>query len=187
MLQKDTLQKAFTFIEPGPVTLITTKNGSRNNICTISWTMAMDYAEHCHIAVSTGPWNYSFTSMMKTKECCVCIPGADLAETAVGIGTVSGREVSKFRKFHLTAEKAELVKAPLIQECIACLECRVTDYIGQYGLVILECVQLWVDKKREFEPTLHANGDGTFRVDSDRVINLREKMSMWVPEGSARF
>jgi len=29
--------------------------------------------------------------------------------------------------------------------------------------------------------------DGTFRVDSDKVINLREQMSMWVPEGSERF
>ena len=33
----------------------------------------------------------------------------------------------------------------------------------------------------------HANGDGTFRTDSDRVINLREEMRMWVPGGSERF
>lgn len=187
MLVKDSLQKAFTYIEPGPVVLLTTKDGRRNNICTISWMMAMDYAEHCHIAISTGAWNHSFVTMMETKECCVCIPSADMAEKVVGIGTCSGEEVSKFKKFGLTSANAETVKAPLIQECIACLECKVQDYIESYGLVILECRQLWVNKKREFEPTLHADGDGTFRVDSREIINLREKMRMWVPAGSERF
>lgn len=187
MLQREDLRKAFTFIEPGPVVLLTTRMQNRSNICTISWTMAMDYAEHCHIAISTGAWNHSFTTMMKTKECCICIPAADLAEQAVGIGTVSGTEVDKFSRFHLTPVKAAAVKAPLIQECIAGLECRVIDYIDQYGLVILECEQLWADKEREQEPLLHANGDGTFRVDSRKIINLREQMSKWVPEGSERF
>lgn len=187
MLEKDSLRKAFTYIEPGPVTLITTREGRRNNICTISWTMAVNYSEHCHIAISTGPWNFSFQTMMDTKECCICIPSADMAETVVDIGTASGEEMDKFKEFGLTPLKAEIVKAPLIRECIASLECRVIDYIDSHGLVILQCEQLWVDKAREFEPTLHANGDGTFRVDSSEVINLRDRMSMWVPDGSERF
>ncbi|MCI2062672.1 MAG: flavin reductase family protein [Eubacteriaceae bacterium] len=187
MLEKDSLNKAFTYIEPGPVTLVTTREGRKNNICTISWMMAINYSAHCHIAVSTGPWNHTFQTLMGTRECCVCIPQADMAETVVGIGTVSGEEIDKFREFGLTPVKAEIVKAPLIEECIASLECRVIDYIEEHGLVILQCEQLWVDKAREFDPMLHANGDGTFRVDSSRVINLRDKMRMWVPEGSERF
>ena len=53
--------------------------------------------------------------------------------------------------------------------------------------VILECSQLWVDKTKDFLPTLHANGDGAFRADSVRVIKLREEMRMWVPGGAERF
>ena len=53
--------------------------------------------------------------------------------------------------------------------------------------VILECNQLRADKTKEFLPALHANGDGTFRTDSDRVINLREEIRMWVPDRSVRF
>jgi len=187
MMKKDSLQKAFTYIEPGPVVLLTTKDGRKNNICTISWTMAIDFAAPCHIAICTGAWNHSFNIMMKTKECCLCIPSADMAAKVVGIGTTSGEEVSKFKQFALTAEKGSCVKAPLIKECIACLECKVIDYIDKYGLVILECEELWVDKKREFKPTLHANGDGTFRVDSEKIINLRKEMGMWVPAGAERF
>lgn len=76
---------------------------------------------------------------------------------------------------------------PLIEECIACLECVVIDYVKKYDLVILECRELWVDKECEFDPTLHANGDGTFRVDAPEVVNLREEMRKWVPDGSERF
>ena len=59
--------------------------------------------------------------------------------------------------------------------------------LEQDKLVILECDRLWVNKEKEFLLTLHANGDGTFRTDSDKVINLREKMYMWVPGGAERF
>lgn len=187
MLTKDDLHKAFTYIEPGPVVLVTTKDGRKNNICTISWTMVMDFTEHCHIAITTGAWNHTFTTMMKTKECCICIPSADMAKTVVGIGTTSGEDIAKFKHFGLTPLKGDTVKAPLIKECIACLECKVLDYVEKYDLVVLECEELWVDKKREFKPTLHANGDGTFRVDSDKIINLRKEMGQWVPEGSERF
>lgn len=186
-MEKDKIQKAFTYIEPGPVVLLTTKNRNKNNICTISWMMAIDYSSHCHIAISTGPWNTSFETMMKTKECCICIPTSDMAEKIVGIGTTSGDEIDKFKEFNLTPIKAEKIKAPIIKECIACLECKVIDYIDNYGIVILECINLWVNKEKEFLPTLHANGDGTFRVDSDKIINLRDKMEKWVPEGSERF
>lgn len=52
------LARALTFIEPGPVVLVTTFDGQRNNVMTISWTMAIDFAQH--IAITTGPWNHSF-------------------------------------------------------------------------------------------------------------------------------
>ena len=74
----------------------------------------------------------------------------------MGIGTCSGREIDKFTEFSLTPFEGTSAKAPLICECIAGLECRVIDYIEKYGLVILECNQLWVDKTKEFLPTLHA-------------------------------
>ena len=33
------LSKAFTLIEPGPVVLVTTGDGRKNNVMTITWTM----------------------------------------------------------------------------------------------------------------------------------------------------
>ena len=37
------LSKAFTLMESGPVVLVTTHDGKKDNIMTISWTMVMDF------------------------------------------------------------------------------------------------------------------------------------------------
>ena len=37
------ISKAFTLIEPGLVILVTTNDGHRDNVMTISWTMVLDF------------------------------------------------------------------------------------------------------------------------------------------------
>ncbi len=49
------LSRAFTLIEPGPVVLVTTYDGSKNNVMTISWTMVLDFIPL--FAITTGEWN----------------------------------------------------------------------------------------------------------------------------------
>ena len=132
--------------------------------------------------MTTGPWNYSFQALRDTKECVLAIPTIDLAETVVGIGDCSGAETDKFQKFNLTALAAAEVKAPLIAECLACLECRVTDYLKSYGIFVLDGVRAWIDRERKERRTFHANGDGTFVVDG-KIINLRGLMEDKVPPG----
>ena len=60
------ISKAFTLMEPGPVVLITTDDGKKHNIMTISWTMVMDFTPV--FAITTGPWNHSFAALEKKKE-----------------------------------------------------------------------------------------------------------------------
>lgn len=179
-LTKVSIKKAFTFIEPGPVVLVTTNDGHQNNIMTISWHMVMDFTPQ--IGISTGPWNHSFKTLMKTKECVIAIPTVDLVKKVIGIGTVSGTELDKFEEFELTPLPAKSVKAPLIKECLACLECKLIDYIETYGIVILQVERLWVDKDRKERRTFHANGDGTFVVDG-KTLNYRSLMGNKVPKG----
>ena len=44
------LSRVFTLIEPGPVVLVTTRDGNKNNIMTISWTMVGDFTPTLAIA-----------------------------------------------------------------------------------------------------------------------------------------
>jgi flavin reductase (DIM6/NTAB) family NADH-FMN oxidoreductase RutF len=67
----------------------------------------------------------------------------------------------------------------LIKECLANIECKVVDIIDKYNIVILEGVAAYFDDDRKEKKTLHAVGDGSFRVDGrkiDRKAMMREKL-----------
>ncbi|MCG0995626.1 flavin reductase family protein [Acetobacter indonesiensis] len=171
------LDKAFTLIEPGPVVLITTHDGHSQNIMTISWTMVMDFA--ASFAITTGPWNYSYAALVKSRNCVISIPAIDQIDTVVGIGTCSGQQVDKFAKFNLTAVKAKHVSAPLIKECLANIECKVVEVIERYNIVVLEGVAAYYNDARQEKRMIHAVGDGTFIADGrkfDRKIMMRSKL-----------
>ena len=179
-MRKLQITKAFTLMEPGPVVLITTNDGKKNNIMTISWTMVMDFSPQ--FAITTGPWNYSFAALCKTKECVISIPTVDMIDKVIEIGTCSGSDIDKFEKFMLTPVKGKNVKAPLIKECLASIECRVIDIIKKHNIVVLEGVAAYIDNSRKEKRTFHAVGDGTFIVDGRKIS--RKKM-MWskIPAG----
>lgn len=174
------IEKALMYIEPGPVVLVSTFDGKKNNVMTISWTMAIDFAQD--IVITTGAWNHSFTTMMETKECVVCIPPASMIETVVRIGDVSGASVDKFEMFGLTALPAKTVKASLIDGCIACLECKVVDYVERYGFVVLHVTRVVENPDCLDKRMVHARGDGTFVADGES-FNCRGLMADKLPPG----
>ena len=174
------LSKAFTLIESGPVVLVTTNDGKKNNIMTISWTMVVDFTPQ--FALTTGAWNYSFAALKKTRECVIAIPTVDMLDQVVGIGTCSGSDTDKFARFGLTPESGRIVKAPLIKECLANIECKVVDIVGRHNIVVLEAVAAHVDPGRKETRMLHAVGDGTFIADG-RKLDRRKLMASKIPAG----
>jgi flavin reductase (DIM6/NTAB) family NADH-FMN oxidoreductase RutF len=179
-MKKIPIQKAFTLLESGPVVLVTTDDGRKQNILTLSWTMVMDFTPR--FAFLTGSWNYSYRALTETGECVIAIPAVDLARKTVQIGSCSGRQVDKFKKFKLTPLEAENVNAPLIKECYANIECRVVDYIKQHNIFVLDGLSAWVDNKRKEKRCFHAIGDGRFITDGE-IINHRRIMASKVPKG----
>jgi len=174
------LSKAFTLMEPGPVVLVTTHDGTRNNVMTISWTMVLDFTPV--FAITTGAWNYSFAALRKTRECVIAIPTVDLLDRVVGIGTCSGADTDKFARFKLTAMTGKVVKAPLIKECLANIECKVVDLVRKHDIVVLEAVAAHINSARREKRMIHAVGDGTFIVDGRR-LDRREMMAARLPRG----
>jgi flavin reductase (DIM6/NTAB) family NADH-FMN oxidoreductase RutF len=105
------------------------------------------------------------------------IPTVELASQVMGCGNTSGRTVDKFKRFGLTAAPASLVKAPLIAECYASLECRVADtkLVEKYNFFILEVIQAWIDSSRKRPRTIHHQGNGVFMV-AGKTIRLSSGM-----------
>lgn len=174
------LSKAFTLMESGPVVLVTTHDGHKPNIMTISWTMVLDFTPR--FAITTGPWNYSFAALEQQRECVIAIPTIDMIDTVVGIGTCSGEDTDKFPAFGLSAVPGKQVKAPRIEECLANIECRVKDIIPPYNIVVLEAVAAYTDPLRKERRVIHAVGDGTFIVDG-RHVDRRRMMASKLPPG----
>jgi len=174
------LNKAFTLMESGPVVLVTTHDGEKNNIMTISWTMVLDFTPV--FAITTGEWNYSFAALRGNKECVIAIPTVDMLNQVVGIGTCSGADTDKFAKFKLTPVHGKVVRAPLIKECLANIECKVIDIVSKHNIVVLEGVVAYVDSGRKEKRMVHAVGDGTFIVDG-RKLDRRKLMASKIPAG----
>jgi flavin reductase (DIM6/NTAB) family NADH-FMN oxidoreductase RutF len=179
-MKKMPLGRAFTLLEPGPVVLVTTHDRGKSNIMTISWTMVLDFAPL--FALTTGPWNYSYGALRRSRECVIAIPAVDLIDKVVGIGTCSGADADKFEKFGLTPLKARHVRAPLIKECLANIECKVIDIVTKHNIVVLKGLAAYFDRSRKERRTLHAIGDGTFVADGRR-LNRRKMMRSKLPEG----
>lgn len=179
-MRKLKLSKAFTLMESGPVVLVTTHDGKKNNIMTISWTMVLDFTPV--FAITTGEWNHSFAALRKNRECVIAIPTVDMLDQVVGIGTCSGADTDKFARFNLTPVQGKVIKAPLIKECLANIECKVVDIVRKHNIVVLEGVAAYVDPARKEKRTVHAVGDGTFIVDG-RKVDRRKMMASKIPDG----
>lgn len=169
------LSKAYQLLEPGPVVLVTTADKGKANIMTMTWHMMIDF-EPPLIGCVISNRNYSFNALKKTKECVINIPTVELATQVVGIGNISGAKVDKFEKFHLSPEAASRVKAPLISECYANLECKVVDMsmAEKYNIFILEVLKAWITPSKKRMRTMHHCGHGVFTIDG-KVIKLASK------------
>jgi len=170
------LSKVYGLLEPGPVVLVTTAGKMKTNIMTMSWYTMMEF-EPPIVGCIISNRNYTFNILKATKECVINIPTLELAEKVVGCGNSSGRKIDKFKVFGLTQATASCVKAPLIEECYANLECKVVDgkMVAKYNLFILKVLKAWINPARKHPRTIHHCGRGTFMV-AGKTIKLPSKM-----------
>lgn len=166
------LSRVYRLLEPGPVVLVTTSQKGQPNIMTMSWHTMMEF-EPPLVGCVISNRNHSFGILKATKECVINIPTVELAAQVVGCGNTSGRKLDKFKAFGLTPAAASRVKAPLIDECYASLECKVVDakFVAKYCFFILEVLKAWIDTSRKNPRTIHHLGMGAFMV-AGRTIKL---------------
>jgi flavin reductase (DIM6/NTAB) family NADH-FMN oxidoreductase RutF len=170
------LSRVYGLLEPGPVVMVTTTGRGQANIMTLSWHTMMEF-EPPLVGCVISSRNYTFGILKKTRECVINIPTRELAEKAVACGNTSGRTIDKFKAFHLTPTAARIVKAPLIDECYANLECKVVDarMVERYNFFILEVLKAWIDPSKKDPRTIHHRGKGLFVIDG-RTIRIASRM-----------
>lgn len=171
------LSRVYQQLEPGPVTLVATAHRGKANVMTMSWHTMLDF-EPPLVACVVSAGNHSFAALRKTGECVIAVPPAKMAKQVVGIGNCHGNAVDKFAKFKLATKAAKFVAAPLVEGCIANLECRVVDtrMVSRYNLFVLETIKAWHEPALADAPTLHHRGYGKFAFDG-RILKLPSRMA----------
>ncbi|KAE8444962.1 hypothetical protein EG329_014089 [Mollisiaceae sp. DMI_Dod_QoI] len=181
--------KVYRFIEPGPVLLITTGSlaDSTHNIMTIGFHMVMQHESPPLIGISLGPWDASFATLKKQRECVLAVPSVEMAGVVVDVGNCSAddEETSKWERFGLDALPAGKVTAPLVggAHIIANIECVVEDtkMVSKYSMWVLKPVKAWLNPQKvpgDGGKMFHHRGDGTFVVDGE-VLDLKDRMVKW--------
>lgn len=170
------LSEVYGLLEPGPVVLLGTAGEEQPNVMALSWHTMVEF-EPPLVGCVLSNRDYSYDLLRASGECTFNIPTVELAEKVVSCGNTSGRAVNKFATFGLTPLDAEFVKAPLIGECYAGLECKIEDdsLADRYGFFILRVLQAWIDPREEHPRTIHHRGKGKFMV-AGETIHLHSRM-----------
>jgi flavin reductase (DIM6/NTAB) family NADH-FMN oxidoreductase RutF len=163
------------FLEPGPIVLVSSAHKGATNIMTMGWHMIME-TEPSLIGCYIWTENHSFEMIRRSRQCVINVPTVDLAAAVVKIGNSSGRDIDKFSEFGLTPKPGTQVRAPLIDECYASLECRLVDssLIRKYSLFVLEVVHAHVAAAPKTPKTIHYRGDGAFMISGAETRKFRK-------------
>ncbi len=124
-ISPDNTRQLFT---PFPVSLITVGD----NIVTVALVHIFSFRP-LMIGIGLNPKRHSHGLLKKVKDFGVNLPTTDMVKVVDGCGSVSGRDIDKFKKFALTPMKAKFISSLLITECPLNIECKVIKEIETGG------------------------------------------------------
>ncbi len=149
--------KPGTMLYPLPAIMVSCgANEEEFNIITIAWTGTIcSNPPMCYISIQ--PKRHSYAIIKKNMEFVINLTNKKLAYATDWCGVKSGKDVNKFKEMKLTPAKAQLLKAPLIDESPVNIECVVKEIksLGSHDMFIAEVVAVNVDPKY-LHPITHA-------------------------------
>ena len=141
------LAKAYRLLNHGPTVLVSSAHAGRRNVMAAAWSMPLDF-DPPKVAVVIDKSTLTRELVEASGEFVLNVPSRQQAALTLAVGTKSGREVDKFSLAGASAAGASAVGAPLVEGCLAWLECRVIaePHIQQaYDLFLGEVVAAWTD------------------------------------------
>ena len=140
--------KAGTFIYPLPAVMVSCGTMEKSNIMTVAWTGIINTNPAiCYISVR--PERYSYNLIKEQGEFVINLTNEKLAYATDWCGVKTGAKVDKFKEMHLTKEKAEFVKCPIIKESPVAIECKVKEIkeLGSHHMFVAEVLSIDADDK----------------------------------------
>ena len=139
--------KPGNMIYPFPAVLVSCgSEPSEYNVLTVAWVGTLcTNPPMCYISVR--PERYSYPIIQKNMEFVINLTTKDMAYATDWCGVRSGKDYNKFEEMKLTPGKAEVVKAPIVEESPVSIECRVKEIIplGSHHMFVAEVVNVQAD------------------------------------------
>ncbi len=175
------LPHAYRLLNHGPVTLVTSAHEGKQNVMAAAWAMPIDF-DPPKVAVVIDANTFTRNLIEASGEFALNIPCRAIAAEVLKAGSASGKDVDKFVHAVLGNFPAQVVGAPLVEGCVAWLECRVLprpDNQQRHDLFLAEVVaaqaddRVFRDGKWQFADddlrTLHYFGGGSFAVTGETI------------------
>jgi len=149
MLEKTSVEisSAYRLLHPMHTVLVSCVGKSgRPNVLPLAWVMPTS-REPPLIAISISPNRHSHALIEESDEFVVNLPTVDIIKETLACGRTSGKTSDKFSENGLTPLPARKVKAPIIKECIAHLECKMHSRFetGDHTIFVGEIVEAYVN------------------------------------------
>ena len=141
------LAKASLLLNHGPTVLVSSAHGGRRNLMAASWAMPLDF-DPPKVAVVIDKSTLTRELVEASGEFVLNLPSRRQAAMTLAVGSQSGRDVDNFSLADVGAAPASQVGAPLIEDCLAWLECRVIAEPHnqlRYDLFLAEVLAAWAD------------------------------------------
>jgi flavin reductase (DIM6/NTAB) family NADH-FMN oxidoreductase RutF len=149
MRRKIDLDSAYRLLNPGPLVLVSSTLGERDGLTPIAWHMPVS-DDPPIIGLEIWEGHFIYKAILETKDFVINIPSSEMAETVRGLGSTSGAETDKFKKFGLEKETAAKVKSPRLKSAIGILECRLRNdktLLKKYNIVLGDVVYAEADER----------------------------------------
>jgi flavin reductase (DIM6/NTAB) family NADH-FMN oxidoreductase RutF len=170
-LQVD-LNKAYRLLNHGPTVLISTAHGIQRNVMAAAWNMPLDF-DPPKVSIVIDKNTYTRELIEASGSFAINVPCRAQAEMVVKVGSSSGRELigkeaaDKFAAFDLPTFAASRIDAPLLEGCVAWLECKVLPephIRDAYDLYLAEVVAAWADERVFSDGHWHFEGHDQLRT-----------------------
>ncbi|SDI14880.1 flavin reductase family protein [Pseudomonas panipatensis] len=168
-LQDVPLAKAYLLLNHGPSTLVTSEHEGVANVMAAAWVMPLDFdPPKLMLVLDRNTWSRHLVE--GSGAFVIQLPSRRQAELTVDVGSCNGGELNKFARYDIATARARCVEAPIIEGCLAYLECRVIDEPHnqqRYDLFIAEVVAAYADERA------FSNGRWHFPDDQLRTIHYQ--------------
>lgn len=180
------LPQAYRLLNHGPTVLVTAAHGGRANVMAAAWAMPLDF-DPPKVTVVIDKSTFTRSLIEASGQFALSVPCRALADATYAAGSLEGAgRADKFADCGLARFAAKRIAAPLVEGCVAWLECRVIDgpherhHQQAYDLFVAEVLDAqadarvfangrWLADAPAELRTLHHQSGGAFFVAGDTV------------------